>query len=463
MIATLLLTLAAGTGSAAAAPAQDPPIRIWMSNDRRFEQGDRAKVQVETQDDGYVVVLNADPDGHVRVLFPLDPGDDNFVRGGHRYEIRGRGNREAFSIDVASGRGAVYAAVSRDPMRFDQYMQGDHWDYRALNDVRLGDDPEPDLTDLVGRLATGRFEYDIASYDVSYGRTVSYYGPSTAYYAPVRSTYYDPFCDFYSQCDPYYYTGRSGLSVGLTFGRRYDPFYYDPFYYDPYYYGGSYRPSRYPGYYPRGYGYGYNDGRSTYRGQIYTPYQFKSIDRTWGGSGVSPRATHTVYGPPIGTGAREGAPSRPGVDGSPRVAPGSGARQDAADYRGRRVEASRPAQDRPQDERQARQNNARPEPSAAPAPSRDDGRQASPREEQRSRQAERARRYEAVPSPQIDRSREVKPAPYQPRIDRSSRPVREAPRVQSAPPPREAPRMQAAPRENRSYARPSESARSRRR
>ena len=117
MLSALLLPLLAGVP--AATPNGDPPIQVWISNDRRFLPGDRAKVQVRTQEDGYLVVLHADVDGHLRVLFPIDPTDDNFVRGGHKYEIRGRGGRESFTVDGAYGIGTVYAAVSRDPFHFD--------------------------------------------------------------------------------------------------------------------------------------------------------------------------------------------------------------------------------------------------------------------------------------------------------------------------------------------------------
>lgn len=321
MIAAMMLALlAGGTPSAAAAPVQDPPIQIWLNNDRHFSQGDRAKVQVQADEDGYVVVLHADPDGRVRVLFPLDPGDDNFVRGGHRYEVRGRGNGESFSVDASSGAGMVYAAVSRDPLRFDDFVQGDHWDYRALNATELSQDPEPDLTDLVQRMATSHFDYDILSYDVGYN-DVAYY-TSSPYVARAA---YDPFCDFTWSCDPYYFSGRSGLSVNLIFGRPYRSF-YDPFYYDPFYYGGYY------GGYHRGYGYGgypypyFRNPRSTYIGQIYTPYQFKSINRTWGNGNRFGQATHTVYGPRLNQ-PRMGTPSKPGLNGRPGVTPAPSGRQ----------------------------------------------------------------------------------------------------------------------------------------
>ena len=139
MISALILPLfLAGTpANIGGAPSGDPPIRLSINNDGRFLPGDHAKVQVRTRDDGYLLVLHADPDGQLRVLFPLDPDDDNFVRGGERYEMRGRGGSEAFDIDGSWGRGMVYAAVSRERFRFDGYRLADHWDYRALAPFQL--------------------------------------------------------------------------------------------------------------------------------------------------------------------------------------------------------------------------------------------------------------------------------------------------------------------------------------
>ena len=136
----ILLSLIAG---AAAVPAgnPEPTIRVTLNNEGQYLPGDRSKVQVITRDDGYLLVFQLDPDGHLRVLFPLDPTDDNYVRGGKRYLLLGRGGREGFTVD-APGSGVVFAAVSLDPWRFNGYVQNDHWDYRALNTV-VYDDPEP--------------------------------------------------------------------------------------------------------------------------------------------------------------------------------------------------------------------------------------------------------------------------------------------------------------------------------
>ena len=308
MLSALLLPL-----MLAAEPARqvdDPAVQIWISNDRRFVPGDRAKVHVRAEDDGYLVVLHVDPDGNLRVLFPLDPSDDNFVRGGKRYEVRDRGGREAFDAD-RTGRGTVYAAVSKAPFRFDGYVLGDHWDYRALAPERLPREPETELTELARRMAGGSFDYDILSYDVL-ERVVyaSDYSYSRPYYG---STYYDddPWCGGY-----YWRRCGSGLSVSLTFGRPYrsfyyDPYwygyhpYYDPFFYDPYYYrpvyyypGYRYYPYR-SHYYPR-----YHDWRYRHDyARPYTPYRFRGSDgvrtdyrdRNYGFR----RAVNTVYNPPV--------------------------------------------------------------------------------------------------------------------------------------------------------------------
>ncbi|MEO6055500.1 MAG: DUF4384 domain-containing protein [Gemmatimonadales bacterium] len=298
------------------AGGDDPAIQIWISDNRRFLPGDRAKVQVRAREDGYLVVFHADPDGHLRVLFPIDPNDDSFVRGGKKYEVRGRSGRESFTADNGKGRGTVYAALSHDPFRFDQFVLGDHWDYRQLGPQRLPADPEQELNDLVRRMVDGSFDYDILTYDVL---------ERVVYASDYGSSAYDYSygCGYSAYgCGRSYYGSPYSLSVGLFFGRpsyrynyydpyryaAYDPF-YDPFFYDPYYY----RPYSYRPVYlapVRGYGYPYYNypyaGYYTngHRGwdRPYTPYRFRPADGT--NTGYRDRrydlrrSVNTVYLPP---------------------------------------------------------------------------------------------------------------------------------------------------------------------
>ena len=316
MISALVLSLAlAGTraDSAAAATAtatvasEDPAVQLWISNDRRFVPGDRATVEVRTRDDAYLLVLHVDTDGNLRVLFPLDPKDVDFVRGGRKYEARGRGGRESFTIDSRTGQGTVYAAASPDPFKFDDFVVGDHWDYHALAPQRLSAQPESDLNDLVRRMSQVDFDYDILTYDVF---------DRVAYSDSYSSTYYGSpyYSGYYGSCFGCGYWHSPGLSVGLSFGWPYSRAYYDPFFYDPYYY-----PAYYPGAYYPYYGYSYysypyyNYPYTRYGGYYnnapghrfsgpYTPYRFRGNDAVaagYRGRGFSGgRSVNTVYLPP---------------------------------------------------------------------------------------------------------------------------------------------------------------------
>src|SRR6266480_1149170 len=76
MLLPLMLSLAGSalapaTAASARVVSDDPPIKVWLNHDNYY-RGDKARVNARLADDGYVVVLRADADGRVRVLFPLD-------------------------------------------------------------------------------------------------------------------------------------------------------------------------------------------------------------------------------------------------------------------------------------------------------------------------------------------------------------------------------------------------------
>ena len=215
----------------------DVPIRISLNDGGDYTRGDRARVRVRLDRDGYLVVLRADVDGRVRVLFPLDPGHDDFVRGGRDYELPGRGGRETFLVDDREGAGTILAAVSQDAFHYDRFVRGDHWDYRVLAGDRMRDDPEAGLLEIVSAMADStHFDYDVLGYSVDGAQRYTYrhygYGPRFGfgigryYGARYRCGYYDPFYDpFY--CDPFFY---DGFGYGVSYYRPYgfscfgDPF-----------------------------------------------------------------------------------------------------------------------------------------------------------------------------------------------------------------------------------------------
>src|SRR2546427_4754112 len=276
MVLALMVSLvtAAPTGGAATGlRSDDPPVKVWLNQDNYFVQGDRARVNVKVAEDGYLVVLRADADGRIRVLFPLDPSDDPFVRGGSKIEVRGRGDREAFYVDDGEGTGVVLAARSVQPFKVDAFVRGDHWDYRVLSAREAGEDKEQLLLDVVQRmLPDGHFDYDVVSYTVESPNSYSG-GYSHRYYTSIGFGY--------GYGWPYY-------RYRFAFGSCYDPFFYDPFFcgstfYDPFYYGSFF------GYgYSPFFGYGYRPfiyrpgvfvyGRARYGGGLF-------IDRARGPGG----------------------------------------------------------------------------------------------------------------------------------------------------------------------------------
>ncbi len=300
-----LLMFPVVTGALLLAPvtgmAGDSPIRVWLDEDT-YERGETAQVKVKAARDGYLMVLRATTEGRIRILFPLDPSDDNFIRGGRNIEIQGRGGREAFTVDDPGGSGTVYAALSPDPFNYSEFVRGDHWDYQVLATYRVTDDAEEQLTSLMDRLAAGsHFSYDLVHYNVPSATAHDYrpYDSYVRYYEPYYSPWYGCWsCDYYGP----------GISVGISFGfpwfyPSYYPYYGYSYYGYPYYpyYGYPYHGYPYYGYpYRAGYGgnYPYYIRKPGYTLPS-TPYR----PRPWSGGwvngtpvGFRPRGTTGVTG-----------------------------------------------------------------------------------------------------------------------------------------------------------------------
>ncbi len=213
-LATLAALTVAG-GPAAPARASGDPIRINLNGGGDYQPGDAVKAQVQVAEDGYLIVFRVDGDGFIRVLFPLDPDLDAFVRGGRRYELRGRGDHQSFLADDRGGTGLILAAIAREPYNLGAFVAGDHWEYDRL---RLEDplgDAEAQLLGILRQMTdNGRFDYDVVGYRV--------WGPgyeSTAPTIVAGGGWVDP-----------------SWGIGLHLGSGW----YDPWY-DPWYYGSYYR------------------------------------------------------------------------------------------------------------------------------------------------------------------------------------------------------------------------------
>ncbi len=369
MLTALLLTTLTLAPTEAIPSAQEPPVKVWLNKKGDIKRGTRVKVYTRVDTDGYLLILHAEADGRIRVLFPLDPFHDNYVRGGQDFEVRGRGDREAFQVYTASGVGTIYAAFSRDPFQFGEFVRNDHWDYRLFETWRLNEglDAEAELTALVHQMAddASYFDYDLTHYGVveqtaSSGGGTVYVGAGYGYgygYPYGGYPYYGygyPYYGYGGYGGPYFGFGIGwgwfGINIGWGWGYGYPYYGYGYPYYGyryPYYGYGYYRgPYHHAAAYPY-YGGGYYSGNAYYNygvGAYVLPrYTFKGNNRAGLANGGittwqrSRRATTSgqfaTYSRYVGTASRRTAPAtvQSGVrrtsaqTAGRRVAPASGA------------------------------------------------------------------------------------------------------------------------------------------
>ncbi len=163
LVAVLLQTAQAPAGS----PADGRPVRVWLDTQSPLTRGRPVRVYVQAALDGNLVVLHRRTDGRIAVLFPANPTDAARVRAG-TYEIRGPGDGAAFVVSEPDGTGLIFAALSRDPLYFDEFTRAASWNPDALTPSWGEADAEGALSDMVQRmLGAGSFNYDIVSYTVA--------------------------------------------------------------------------------------------------------------------------------------------------------------------------------------------------------------------------------------------------------------------------------------------------------
>lgn len=210
-----------------------PRVELWTDRGDAavYTRGDRVRVFFRLERDAFVTIFRIDTDGRVRVLFPREPWEDNFARGGREFEVDGRSTSDAFTIDDYPGVGYLFAVASADPFVYDAIESDDHWDYRVIADGRVRGDPYVALTDLAQRIVPEGYadwDYDVVSYNVErhydYPRFLCY-----DCHSYVSWPYWDP---YYYSCvrfrivifdDPWYYPYRYYGGTRTVFVRPYRP------------------------------------------------------------------------------------------------------------------------------------------------------------------------------------------------------------------------------------------------
>ena len=165
MILPLLVALQ--TPMAAPNPAADRPIRIWMDPSGPVSRGRSVRLYVQAGAAGNLVVLHSRTDGRIEVLFPARPTDDPHLTPG-TWELRGRGDAPVWTVSEPDGSGMILAALSPDPIWFDEFSRDAVWSPDALRPSWSGADAMGGMQDIVQRmLGDGAFTYDVLTYTVA--------------------------------------------------------------------------------------------------------------------------------------------------------------------------------------------------------------------------------------------------------------------------------------------------------
>jgi hypothetical protein len=229
----LTVTLAGGaTPDLIGSTAYRPRIELWTNHgDAVYSRGQHVRVYFRVDEDAYVTIFRVDTDGRIRVLFPHDPWEDNYARGGRDFEVDSRGRRAGFRIDDYPGVGYIFAVASADPFMYDPFVRGDHWDYRVISDGRVRGDPYVALTELAAEIVPPQYDewdYDLVPYHVErhydYPRFLCYdchSYVSWSHWNPYRYSCTSFRIVVYN--DPWYYPYRYYRGTRVIFTRPYRP------------------------------------------------------------------------------------------------------------------------------------------------------------------------------------------------------------------------------------------------
>src|SRR5207247_10065916 len=71
-----------------------PRVEVWTDGgDSPYTGGQGVRTPFRADRDAFVTILRVDTDGRVRALFPREPGEGNFARGGRAFAVQGGEHR----------------------------------------------------------------------------------------------------------------------------------------------------------------------------------------------------------------------------------------------------------------------------------------------------------------------------------------------------------------------------------
>ncbi|HEX8395789.1 MAG TPA: DUF4384 domain-containing protein, partial [Longimicrobium sp.] len=233
-----LMPATLSAASSAALALQYDGVRVWVNGGDVFRSGDRMRVNVRTDRDGYLAVFHIDTNGDLDVLYPRSYNDDGWVDGGRTLSLGSRGGWDYLRVRGGVGVGYVFAVMLDEPLELwrvrDMYRpRYAGWDasrsiygdpFYAMDEIVRAVVPD----DAYGYESTDYYTYNI-------GRRYRY----------PRYACYDGYGDWYTRVSYYDYDSYGCDRVRIFLGHN--PYYYDTRYFRGsrrIYYGEYYRTRR---------------------------------------------------------------------------------------------------------------------------------------------------------------------------------------------------------------------------
>ncbi|MBU0985199.1 MAG: DUF4384 domain-containing protein [candidate division Zixibacteria bacterium] len=174
-------------------------VEVWTDHsDGEYYEGDRITIYFRASQDAFVSIYSVDTRGKVNLLFPSDPTEDNFIRGGVNYSIPGKDDDFDFVVDGPEGVEHLQMIGSRERFPIPNWYRNSgivcDWDDRAEFMDALNNEH-------FVRYGGQRFAYDRAVV------FVDQWEPD--YYRPV----YDPYYPSWTACGNVYIDYPWGATI----------------------------------------------------------------------------------------------------------------------------------------------------------------------------------------------------------------------------------------------------------
>jgi len=98
-------------------------VEVWTDDDEYYE-GDNIQISFRASEDCYVAIYNIDTRGHINLIFPDSPNQDNWVEGGYVYTIPGRYDDYDLTVQGPEGIEHLQIIASKKPFRMPDWYRG---------------------------------------------------------------------------------------------------------------------------------------------------------------------------------------------------------------------------------------------------------------------------------------------------------------------------------------------------